>query len=96
MTRKIDECEWALCVRDYHVFCEIWEAAVGEVLTCEREPRNAKDGYAVAVKWTELSLRIASCTSLPERLPIKTSRMRVSHLSVSGTLEERSRNAANN
>ena len=63
VTRKMDECEWALCVRDYHVFHEIWETAIGEVLACEKQPRNAKDGYAVAVKWTELSLRIASCTS---------------------------------
>ena len=63
VTRKMDECEWALCIREYHVFREIWEAAVGEVLACEKQPRNAEDGYAVVVKWTELSLRIASCTS---------------------------------
>ena len=37
-------------VRGYHVYQEIWEAAVGEVLACEREPRNATDRYAVAVK----------------------------------------------
>ena len=46
----MDEYGRALCVRGYHVYREIWEAAVGEVLICEREPRNAKDGYAVAVK----------------------------------------------
>ena len=28
----------ALCVRGYHVYREIWEAAVGQVLICEREP----------------------------------------------------------
>ena len=28
----------------------IWMAAVGEVLQCEREPSNASDRYAVAVK----------------------------------------------
>ena len=40
----------ACCVHGYHVYCEIWEAAVGEVLVCEREPRNTVDRYAVAVK----------------------------------------------
>ena len=43
------------CVRGYHVYQEIWEAAVGEVLVCEREPRNVEDRYAVAVKTEQLS-----------------------------------------
>ena len=38
------------CVRGYHVYQEIWEAAVSEVLVCEREPRNVEDRYAVAEK----------------------------------------------
>ena len=45
-----DTVERACCVRGYHVYKEIWEAAVGEILVCEREPRNAADRYAVAVK----------------------------------------------
>ena len=28
----------------------VWEAAVEELLVCEREPENASDRYAVAVK----------------------------------------------
>ena len=32
------------------MYKEIWEAAAGEVLMCEREPHNALDRYAVAVK----------------------------------------------
>ena len=24
------------CIRDYHVYKEVWEAAVGESLVCER------------------------------------------------------------
>ena len=28
---------------------EVWEAAIGEVLECQREPTNATDRYAVAV-----------------------------------------------
>ena len=32
------------------MYKEIWEAAVGEVLMCEREPHNVQDRCAVAVK----------------------------------------------
>ena len=39
-----------LCVRGYHVYKDIWEAAIGELLPCERETRNTKDRYAIAVK----------------------------------------------
>ena len=39
-----------LCVRGYHVYKDIWEAAIGEELPCERETRNTNDRYAVAVK----------------------------------------------
>ena len=38
------------CIQGYHVYKEVWEAAVGESLVCEREPKNASDQYAVAVK----------------------------------------------
>ena len=38
------------CIWGYHVYKEEWEAAVGELLVCEREPKNASDQYAVAVK----------------------------------------------
>ena len=37
------------CVRGYHVYKDIWAAAVEELLTCSREPTNASDRYAVAV-----------------------------------------------
>ena len=39
-----------LCKRGYHVYMynDIWEAAVGEMLVCVREPRNAHDRYTVA------------------------------------------------
>ena len=47
MEKLLERC---CCVRVYHVYREIWEAAVGEVLICEREPDNASDRYAVAVK----------------------------------------------
>ena len=40
----------SMCVPGYHVYHKVWEAAIGEVLACEKEPRNAKDRYTVAVK----------------------------------------------
>ena len=41
------------CIRGYHVYKELWAAGLGEVLTCEREPDNASDRYAVAVSTHE-------------------------------------------
>ena len=35
------------CVRGYHVYQRIWDAAIGEVLDCDREPDNAVDHYAL-------------------------------------------------
>ena len=46
----MEDYERALCVCGFHMYCDVWEAAIGEVLDCEREPGNAKDRYAVAVK----------------------------------------------
>ena len=45
-----DSVETTSCVRGYHVYYCIWEAAVGDQLNCERELDNVKDRYAVAVK----------------------------------------------
>ena len=42
--------ERACCVHDYYVYKGIWEAAVGEILACKQEPRNAADQCTVAVK----------------------------------------------
>ena len=36
-------------VRGYHVYNDIWAAAIGEELVCVREPTNMADRYAVAV-----------------------------------------------
>lgn len=46
----MEDYQRALCVHGFYVYCNVWEAAIGEVLDCEREPGNAKDRYAVAVK----------------------------------------------
>ena len=39
----------------YHDYQSIWEAEVGENLTCVREPSNVRDPYAVAVTKPESS-----------------------------------------
>ena len=43
----MEEFERVCCVRGYHVYNEIWEAATGEILICERELHNGRDRYAV-------------------------------------------------
>jgi len=40
----------ASCVTGYHVYQAIWEVAVGEVFTYERESGNITDRHTVAVK----------------------------------------------
>ena len=48
--------ECSCCVRGYHVYQHIWSAAVVEVLSCEREPTNSRDRYAVAIKKDEVAI----------------------------------------
>ena len=48
-----EELSGVSCIRGYHVYKDIWDAAIGEVLVCEREPRNVEDRYAIAVKKDE-------------------------------------------
>ena len=43
----MERCETECCVQGYHVYQRIWDAAIGEVLDCDREPDNAVDHYAV-------------------------------------------------
>ena len=43
------EKEVTCCVRGYHVYKDIWAAAIGEELVCGREPTNMADRYTVAV-----------------------------------------------
>ena len=46
----VAEYELKLCVRGYHVYKDICEAAVGEMLLYLREPWNSHNRYAVAVE----------------------------------------------
>ena len=38
------------CVRGYHIYSDIWNPDVGDILNCERESGNRIDSYAVAIK----------------------------------------------
>ena len=37
-------------VKRYHVYKTLWNPLIGEFLSCEREPDNPLDKYAVCVK----------------------------------------------
>ena len=45
----VSEFEYKSCIRDYHIYKDIWSSTVGEHLICEREMLNSTDRYAVAV-----------------------------------------------
>ena len=55
MCSRIETYEQACCVQGYCVYWHIWSAAMGEVLSCEREPTNSQDSYAEAVKKDEVA-----------------------------------------
>lgn len=46
---EMAELERDCCIRGYHIYESVWHAAVGESLSCVREPTNEHDLYAVAV-----------------------------------------------
>ena len=48
-------------VRDYHVYQEVWEVHIGEILPCVREVGNRHDPYAIAVKKDELVVGHLPC-----------------------------------
>ena len=50
----MDTKEIECCIRGYHVYRDIWEAAVDEELVCRPERSNAHDRYAVAVMKNDL------------------------------------------
>ena len=46
----MEEIKVLSCIRGYHVNKDVWTAAVGETLVCEREPENAIDRYIYSSK----------------------------------------------
>ena len=49
----MDTLEWECCICGYHIYEHKWEAAVGELLDCHREPDHANSCYAMAVVKSE-------------------------------------------
>ena len=47
VTRKFEMVSY---VKGYHVYKTLWNPLIGEFLSCEREPDNPMDKYAVCVK----------------------------------------------
>ena len=52
-------------VRGYHVYQVVWEAAVGQILPCQRERGNVHDLYDVAIvdrchRWSYATCHIIS------------------------------------
>ena len=56
----MEELRRELCVRGHHIYKEIWNPAIGEVVQCKREPRNAADRYSVVVRMTLLRFEVIS------------------------------------
>lgn len=67
LVRNMEEVEGACWVGGYHTYKEVWAAAVGEYLKCQRELSNLKDRYTVVVLSNgtivrHLTRRIPMCT----------------------------------
>ena len=58
------EFERPCCNRGYHVYQEIWTAAVDEELVCEREPDNSHDRYAVVAFATSRLAKTIACDGI--------------------------------
>ena len=44
--KKMESFRKESSVSGYHIYRELWEAAIGEDLACQRECGNATDAYA--------------------------------------------------
>ena len=49
MDDNVEQYEAVFFMQGYHIYKDVWRAAVVEDLRCERETSNAHDRYAVAV-----------------------------------------------
>ena len=45
----MEELRRELCIRGHHIYKNIWNPVVGEVLVCEGESHNAADWYFAAI-----------------------------------------------
>ena len=77
----VSEFVFEAMVRGYHVYREIWTAAVGEELSCVRETGNYRDPFAVAVT-SELAAAIDDHAIFSERGPRRSGRLLGASLAV--------------
>ena len=77
MAKAFMQYQKTLCVHGYHVYKDIWEAAVGETVVCVLEPGNFNNRNAIAV---EKDGRIIG------HLPRKVSRVHALFLKTGGTV----------
>ena len=56
--RRMESYSIHTSVRGYHAYKDVWEAALGQLLPCQREPGNIHDPYAVAVVETVVATQI--------------------------------------
>ena len=48
-SRLMDSLKVESCVRDHHVYQNVWIPDIGQLLECVREQGNSKDPYTIAV-----------------------------------------------
>ena len=55
----MEEIEVLSCIRGYHVYKDVWTAAVGETLVCQESPRTLLTDKFIRVKnFRTLSLKL--------------------------------------
>ena len=65
--RRMESYSIHTSVRGYHVYRDVWEAALSQLLPCQREPGNIHDPHAVAVVETGVATRIVG--HVPRAIP---------------------------
>ena len=50
MEARMEEFEMSLCIRRYLLYCNIWDAIIGDEVGCVRVLHNAMKGYRYAVQ----------------------------------------------
>ena len=58
--RRMESYSIHTSVRGYHFYKDVWEAALGQLLHCQREPGDIHDLYAMAVVETGVATRIVA------------------------------------
>lgn len=76
MAEAVAQHQEALCIRGYHIYKDVWSAAVGETLACVLESKNSRDRNAVAVEREGITVG---------HLPLKVSRVCALFLRRGGT-----------